>query len=111
MLHRSLDAADEARLLLPDISAGGAAGQLGMLRRLLRDCAEELGSLGNIRRKRNAEIWSQTTELLEHRMLAALDAVVALGLPFESGQKGEGIRLEALAELVAYGRSWRCARG
>jgi hypothetical protein len=63
-----------------DIDLLGAAGELAQLRRIARDCLESIGVLGNLRALEGDERWGDATEGFEARMLAKLDALMALGV-------------------------------
>ena len=71
------------------------------LRRLAHDCFSELGALGNLRAPSADVPWSPALGRFEQRLLADLDAVVALGGPviFDGSPT---LRLDVLAELLAY---------
>ena len=78
-----------------------AALLLDQLRRLARDCFEELGALGNLRAPSAEVDWMPELARFEARLLADLDAVVALGRPvvFDGAPT---LRLDVLRELLAY---------
>jgi len=62
-----------------DITTPGRAGELAQLRRLGRDCLDEIGIMGNLRRLEGDEPWVDAIEGYERRLLCALDALMAYG--------------------------------
>jgi hypothetical protein len=75
--------------------------ELSSLRRMARDCMEEIGSLGILRAPEGPPVsWAQGPESFEQRLLCSLDALIALGHPFQSAS-GEG-KLDVLGALLDY---------
>jgi hypothetical protein len=105
MHEESLDELTEGRHAIFDDPAyhSGSEGQLASLRRLARDCMEEIGSLGNLRLLDDDEICTDGQPRFEQRLLNNLDALVALGQPFV-GPDGTAVQLDVLAEVIAYSR-------
>lgn len=63
-----------------DIDVRGLNGELAQLRRIVRDCAESIGVLGNLRRLHPEDPWSDGVVSFETRLLQKLDALFALGV-------------------------------
>lgn len=71
------------------------------LRRLARDAAEDVGSLGLLRAPTGPETaWEPGPSSFEERLLANLDALVALGEPFVSS--GGEQRIDVLSVLLEW---------
>ncbi len=81
----------------------GPEGQLAGLRRIARDCMEEIGSLGNLRLLDDDELCTDGQPRFEQRLLNNLDALVALGRPFV-GPDGTTAQLDVLSEVIAHAR-------
>jgi HEAT repeats len=85
----------------------GVDGELAMLRRLVRTCLEDISANENLRtlKERERYLWDAQRGF-EGRMLASIDALVALGQPFfmsgGMGSRFEG--LDILHEALEYGR-------
>jgi len=62
-----------------DITTTGLPGELAQLRRLGRDCLDEIGVMGNLRRLEAADPWVDMIEAYDRRLLCALDALMAYG--------------------------------
>jgi len=78
-----------------------ATGDLAQLRAIARECFEDLGSLGNLRRLYDHEPWGDAAKF-EQRLLDNLDAVVSLEMPLDPAMARLG-----LAEAVyAYATEW-----
>lgn len=85
----------------PAGTAPALAEELGRLRRIARDCMEEMGSLGLLRSAEGPEVaWAEGPEQFEQRMLNDMDALAALSYPFVS-ISGTG-RFDMLAALIEY---------
>lgn len=88
----------------PEADAGlhpALKAELEGLRRVARDCMEELGSLGLLRAPEGPRVaWVPGPADFEQRLLNCLDALIALGHPFQSAG-GEG-RFDVLAALLEY---------
>lgn len=84
-----------------ELDTPGSAGELAQLRRLARDCLEEIGSLGNLRVRRGPHRWSAGFVRFEERLLKTLDALAALGQPVLSVD-GEELSLDVAGEALAY---------
>lgn len=81
--------------------SGNTTGDLAQLQSIARDCFEDIGSLGNLRRLYDHEPWIDAAKF-EQRLLDNLDAAVALELPLDPGMPPLG-----LAEaLFAYAIEW-----
>ncbi len=84
----------------------GLEGELAQLRRLARDCLEEIGAISTLRRLRDHERfrWDVMTRY-EARMVACLDALVALAAPFFSGSgpPTPNRGFDVLREVMHYG--------
>ena len=85
----------------------GIDGELAVLKRMARDCLEEIGSCANLRRLKDRErfLWD-VQRGFEQRMCDGLDMLVATAQPFFMASGG-GARypgLDILAETVRYGR-------
>jgi hypothetical protein len=75
--------------------------ELEGLRRIARDCMEELGSLGLLRAPEGPSVaWAPGPADFEQRLLSSLDALIALGHPYQSIH-GDG-RFDVLAALLDY---------
>lgn len=83
----------------------GLPGELAQLRRLARDCMEEIGALGTLRSARDRDRWMGIARF-DQRLLNDLDAVVALGETFcrsDARPGGDGFQhgsLNVLGELL-----------
>lgn len=81
----------------------GLPGELAQLRRLARDCMEEIGALGTLRSVRDRDRWMGIARF-DQRLLNDLDAVVALGETFcRSDARPGGLAhgsLNVLGELL-----------
>lgn len=94
-----LDARSRRRAPEDDVPA--AAPLFEQLRRLAHDCFVELGQLGNLRDGSGEVPWSPELASFEKRLLADLDAAVALGRPvFFDG--APTIQLDVLDELQVF---------
>ncbi len=81
--------------------SGDATGDLAQLQSIARDCFEDIGSLGNLRRLYDHEPWIDAAKF-EQRLLDNLDAAVALELPLDPATPSLG-----LAEaLFTYAIEW-----
>ncbi len=92
---------------LDPLAKSGYEGEIDQLRRLSRDCIEEIGAMSNLRRLRDGERYRRSALLrFEQRMLDALDALVVLGEPFVVGGTGGRAleRFDVIDTVVAYGR-------
>ncbi len=75
--------------------------ELAQLKRIARDCMEEVGSMGLLRSvSGNPVPWAQGPEQFEQRLLCDVDALVAMSYPFVS-ISGTG-RFNMLAALLDY---------
>jgi hypothetical protein len=81
--------------------SGTSTGDLAQLRAIARDCFEDIGSLGNLRRLYDHEPWWDAARF-EQRLLDNLDAVVSLDIPLDSN----GARLHLAEALYAYATEW-----
>jgi len=90
----------------PATAVAGIEGELAQARRVARDCMEEIGALGNLRRLEEHELWGSATAGFEQRLLNALDALLSLGRPFYllSGKQARCGGLDVLEELLRYAR-------
>ncbi len=73
------------------------------LRRLSRSALEQIGSLGELRSARAGERWTPALLGFEGRLLAAMDALAALGAPFENERDDGGwetLRLDIAREAI-----------
>lgn len=77
------------------------AGDLAQVRAIARDCFEDLGSLGSLRRLHDFEPWVDARGF-EQRLLDNLDALIALERPVAPGTPPLGL-VEA---LFAYATEW-----
>jgi hypothetical protein len=71
------------------------------LRRVARDCLENLGDLGNLRMLYDHERWGEATAF-EDRLLASLDALASFALPRAAGDAP----LDVVAEAFRYATQW-----
>lgn len=78
-----------------------AVHPVSQLRRLAIDCFEELGTMGCLREPTEDAPWSPELSRFEDRLLANLDAAVALGRPVIFGNEPR-LRLDVLRELIAW---------
>lgn len=81
--------------------SGTATGDLVQLRAIARECFEDIGSLGNLRRLYDHEPWGDAAKF-EQRLLDNLDAVVSLEMPLDSAM----VRLGLAEALYAYATEW-----
>src|SRR5262249_16152432 len=94
----ALDAPPRSRAAKEDPAAAPLFEQLG---RLAHDCFQELGQLGNLRSGSDELPWSPQLASFEKRLLADLDAAIALGRPvFFDG--APAIRLDVLSEVQTF---------
>lgn len=79
----------------------GAVLLVDQLRNLAHDCFAEMSELGNLRRAGGEVLWSPALARFEDRLLADLDAAVALGRPvvYDGAQVA---LLDVLAEVLAW---------
>lgn len=84
-----------------DPDRAGAAGEEATLRRLARELMEEVGTLGALCSQSPARAWTRGIVAFEERLLAAFDALVALGQPVISVDATE-LQFDVLGELLAY---------
>lgn len=85
-----------------DIALPGAEGELAFMRRMLRDCLEDLGSVALLRRPRDREPFiTGAVRRFDDRMLKDLDAIIALGDPYPS-LAGGTMEMDVLAETLRY---------
>lgn len=85
----------------PDPRAPSLAEEMQGIRRIARDCMEEMGAMGILRSPDGNSIpWAQGPEQFEQRLLNSLDALVSLGYPFVS-ISGSG-RFDILSALIDY---------
>jgi hypothetical protein len=83
------------------VLARALKAELESLRRIARDCMEELGSLGLLRAPDGPSVaWAPGPTDFEQRLLCSLDALIALGHPYQS-VAGDG-RFDVLAALLDY---------
>lgn len=81
--------------------SGDASGELEQLRAIARDCFEDIGSLGSLRRLYDHEPWGDAVRF-EQRLLDNLDAVVSLEIPLDTAMP----RLGLAEALFAYATEW-----
>lgn len=81
--------------------SGNTPGDSAQLWALARECFEDIGSLGNLRRLYDHEPWVDATKF-EQRLLDSYDAVVSLELPLDPA----GPRLGLAEALYAYATEW-----
>lgn len=87
-----------------DIALPGAEGELAFMRRMLRDCLEDLGSVALLRRPRDSEPFiTAAVRRFDDRMLKNLDAIIALGDPYVS-LGGATMAMDVLAETLRHAR-------
>ncbi len=86
---------------IDDPDRAGMLGEESTLRRLARELMEELGTLGGLCSAPPARAWSRGMVAFEHRLLAAFDALIALGQPVVSIE-GNELRFDVLGELLTY---------
>ncbi len=87
--------------------AGGLDGELAQLRRMARDCLEDIGAVANLRRLEPTERFDWAAmERFERRMGASLDALVSLGTPFfsASAKGARHLGLDVVEQALTYGR-------
>lgn len=87
--------------LLQGPDRAGVEGEEAMLRLLARELMEDIGTLGSLYRPSRARAWSRGVVDFEDRLLAAFDALVALGLPIESVDRKQ-FQFDVLEELLRY---------
>lgn len=104
MLSGGEDSSAVASALDPSLSPAlnqAMKAELEGLRRIARDCMEELGSLGLLRAPDGPSVaWATGPAGFEQRLLSSLDALIALGHPYPS-IAGDG-RFDVLAALLDY---------
>ncbi len=92
------------RVLNHRAPATGLAAERIHVKRLARDCLEEIGAVGNLRRVDDAEPFDwHALQRFDQRLLNDLDALVALASPsfMEAGRNAQ-FRFEMLQETLAY---------
>ena len=89
-----------------DTTVAGIDGEIAQARRIVRDCLEEIGNLGNLRILKAHERFGVNVLGFEQRLLNDLDAVIALSHPFYllSGNQARFRGLDVLTEVLAYSR-------
>lgn len=81
--------------------SGNTSGDLAQVWALARECFEDVGSLGNLRRLYDHEPWGDASRF-EQRLLDSYDAVVSLELPLDPA----GSRLGLAEALFSYATEW-----
>lgn len=81
--------------------SGNTTGELAQLQAIARDCFEDLGSLGNLRRLYDHEPWGDAAKF-EQRLLDNLDAVVSLEMPLDPTAP----RLGLAEAIFTYATEW-----
>lgn len=78
-----------------------AAAEAAQCRAIARECFEDIGSMGNLRKLRDEERWLDA-EPFEERLLANLDAAVALENPLDPRSPSFGL----VTALYSYATEW-----
>jgi hypothetical protein len=86
---------------IDDPDRAGALGEEATLRRLARELMEEVGTLGALCSPGPARAWTRGIVAFEERLLAAFDALIALGQPIVSIE-GTELVFDVLGDLVAH---------
>ena len=83
--------------------ATGAKGEVAQLKRIARDCFEELGAMWTVRQRLGNERFAwKPTVAFEARMLRSLDALIALGTVGHSVDTGQKLMFDVLEETIAW---------